>query len=102
RRAFTRLDGGEEWLVEPRALDDTNRLWSPGVRVGVERGSWFHLTECFGPVLGVMRAQDLDDAIELQNDTEFGLTAGLHTLDPDEIDHWAARVEAGNLYVNRH
>jgi RHH-type proline utilization regulon transcriptional repressor/proline dehydrogenase/delta 1-pyrroline-5-carboxylate dehydrogenase len=102
RRAFNRLDGGEEWLVEPRALDDADRLWSPGVRVGVERGSWFHRTECFGPVLGVMRAQDLDDAIELQNDTEFGLTAGLHTLDPDEIDHWAARVDAGNLYVNRH
>jgi RHH-type proline utilization regulon transcriptional repressor/proline dehydrogenase/delta 1-pyrroline-5-carboxylate dehydrogenase len=102
RRALTQLDGGEEWLVEPRPRDDTHCLWSPGVRVGVERDSWFHRTECFGPVLGVMRAEDLDDAIALQNDTEFGLTAGLHTLDPDEIDHWTARVDAGNLYVNRH
>jgi RHH-type proline utilization regulon transcriptional repressor/proline dehydrogenase/delta 1-pyrroline-5-carboxylate dehydrogenase len=101
-RALTRLDAGEEWLVEPQALDETNRIWSPGVRLGVERGSWFHRTECFGPVLGVMRAADLDDALTLQNDTDFGLTAGLHTLDPDEIDHWTERVEAGNLYVNRH
>ena len=52
------------------------RLWTPGVRVGVQPGSWFHRTECFGPVLGVMRADDLDHAIELQNGTDFGLTGG--------------------------
>ena len=63
--------------VEPRPVDKTGRLWSPGVRIGVRPGSWFHRTECFGPVLGVMRARDLDDALSLQNDTEFGLTAGL-------------------------
>ena len=39
------------------------------MRVGVQPGSWFHVTECFGPVLGVMRADDLDHAIELQNGT---------------------------------
>jgi RHH-type proline utilization regulon transcriptional repressor/proline dehydrogenase/delta 1-pyrroline-5-carboxylate dehydrogenase len=101
-RAFTRLDAGEEWVVEPRPLDETSCLWSPGVRIGVQAGSWYHRTECFGPVLGVMRARDLDHALTLQNGTEFGLTAGLHSLDPDEIDHWTERVEAGNLYINRH
>src|SRR5204863_429849 len=39
---------------------------------------------------------------ELQNGTEFGLTGGLQTLDPDEIAHWLAHVEVGNAYVNRH
>jgi len=38
----------------------------------------------------------------LQNATGFGLTAGLHALDPKEIDLWKDKVEAGNLYVNRH
>ena len=47
--------------------------------------SWFYRTECFGPVLGVMRALDLDDALALQNGTEFGLTGGLQSLDPGEI-----------------
>ena len=65
-------------------------------------GSFFHRTECFGPVLGVMRARDLDDALALQNEPEFGLTGGLHSLDPDEIAHWTGRVEVGNVYVNRH
>jgi RHH-type proline utilization regulon transcriptional repressor/proline dehydrogenase/delta 1-pyrroline-5-carboxylate dehydrogenase len=102
RRAFTTLDSGETWLVEPRALDESGRLWSPGVRIGVQPGSWFHRTECFGPVLGVMRAHDLDDALALQNAPEFGLTGGLHSLDPDEIVHWSERVQVGNAYVNRH
>ena len=80
----------------------TSRLWSPGVRIGVRPGSWFHQTECFGPVLGVMRADDLDHAIELQNAVAYGLTGGLHSLDEREIERWLDRVEVGNAYVNRH
>ena len=101
RGALTELGDGEEWLVEPRPLDDTGRLWSPGVRTGVAPGSEFHTTEYFGPVLGLMAADDLEQAIEWQNATDFGLTAGIHSLDPDEVSTWIDRVEAGNLYVNR-
>lgn len=98
-RALTRLDPGEEWLVEPRRIDD--RMWAPGVRLGVAVDSWFHRTECFGPVLGVMDAGDLDDAIRIQNSSAFGLTGGIQSLDPDEIGRWTDRVEVGNAYVNR-
>ena len=101
-RALTTLDPGESWLVAPRQLDHEGRSWSPGVKHGVARGSWFHTTECFGPVLGVMRAETLDEAIDLQNAVAFGLTGGLHSLDEAEIDHWLNRVEVGNAYVNRH
>ncbi|MCU1503773.1 MAG: putA, partial [Ilumatobacteraceae bacterium] len=101
-RGLTQLDSGERWLVQPRQLDPGGRLWSPGVRVGVRPGSWFHVTECFGPVLGVMRADDLDHAIELQNGTPFGLTGGIHALDEHEVERWLERVEVGNAYVNRH
>jgi RHH-type proline utilization regulon transcriptional repressor/proline dehydrogenase/delta 1-pyrroline-5-carboxylate dehydrogenase len=99
RRGLTELDSGERWLVEPRDLGD--RLWSPGVRVGVRPGSWFHVTECFGPVLGVMRADDLDHAIELQNATPFGLTGGIHSLDDAEVERWLDGVRVGNAYINR-
>ena len=101
-RALTSLEPGEHWLVEPRPLDDEGRVWSPGVRADVRAGSWFHLTECFGPVLGIMRAADLDEALVLQNAPAYGLTGGLHSLDPREIDRWLARVHVGNAYVNRH
>ena len=102
RRALTTLEPGETWLVEPKPLDDSGRLWSPGVKEGVRPGSFFHLTEVFGPVLGLMRADSLDEAITLQNATDFGLTGGLHSLDEAEIATWTDAVEVGNAYVNRH
>ena len=102
QRAFTTLEAGEQWLVQPQLLDSATNLWSPGVRIGVQEGSWFHTTECFGPVLGVMTAPDLETAVRFQNATSFGLTGGLHSLDPDEIEYWLRHVEVGNAYVNRH
>ncbi|HEY4153005.1 MAG TPA: aldehyde dehydrogenase family protein, partial [Pseudolysinimonas sp.] len=100
-RGLSKLAEGESWLVKPNQLDGTDRLWSPGVRDGVAPGSEFHLTEYFGPVLGIMEAATLDEAFELQNAVAYGLTAGIHSLDPDEVSAWLERVQAGNLYVNR-
>jgi RHH-type proline utilization regulon transcriptional repressor/proline dehydrogenase/delta 1-pyrroline-5-carboxylate dehydrogenase len=100
-KALTTLDKGERWLVEPKKLDADGKQWTPGVKTGVAAGSTTHLTEFFGPVLGIMRAKDLDEAIRLQNAVDYGLTAGLHSLDSDEVATWLDRVEAGNLYVNR-
>ena len=101
-RALTILDPGEEWLVRPRRLDDEGFRWTPGVKYGVAPGSFFHTTEVFGPVLGVIRVATLTEAIEVQNGVAFGLTGGIHSLDEDEIATWLDRVEVGNAYVNRH
>lgn len=100
-RGLGELGSREKWLLEPRPLDDTGRLWSPGVRTGVAPGSDFHQTEFFGPILGIMHARTLQEAIDWQNQVDYGLTAGLHSLDPAEVEYWLDRVEAGNLYVNR-
>jgi RHH-type proline utilization regulon transcriptional repressor/proline dehydrogenase/delta 1-pyrroline-5-carboxylate dehydrogenase len=101
RKALTTLDPGESWLLEPRQLDESGKLWSPGIKTGVRAGSEFHRVEYFGPVLGILRARDLDEALELQNAVDYGLTAGIHSLDAGEVASWVDRVEAGNLYVNR-
>ncbi|MFC4071111.1 bifunctional proline dehydrogenase/L-glutamate gamma-semialdehyde dehydrogenase [Actinoplanes subglobosus] len=98
---LTTLGAGETWLVEPRKLDDSGKLWSPGVRDGVARGSAYHRTEYFGPILGIMTADTLDAAIDIVNEVDYGLTSGLHSLDEDEIRTWLDRIQAGNLYVNR-
>ncbi|MCC9192257.1 proline dehydrogenase family protein [Arthrobacter sp. zg-Y916] len=100
-RGLTELGAGESWVLQPQKLDVEGRLWSPGIRAGVRPGSEFHLTEYFGPVLGVMRASTLEEAVKLQSQVEYGLTAGLHSLDPEEIRFWTGKVQAGNLYVNR-
>lgn len=102
QRAFTTLDEGEEWLLEPQVSDDNPQLWSPGIKLGVQPGSFFHQTECFGPVLGLMRAAELDEAISLANATDYGLTSGIHSLDDREITYWKERIQVGNAYINRH
>ena len=101
RRALTTLEPGESWLVEPRQLDHAGHQWSPGVKLNVQPGSWTHQNEWFGPVLGVMRAPDLATAITWQNGVQYGLTAGIHALDVEELETWIDQIEAGNVYVNR-
>jgi RHH-type transcriptional regulator, proline utilization regulon repressor / proline dehydrogenase / delta 1-pyrroline-5-carboxylate dehydrogenase len=100
-RGLTQLDAGEEWLLEPQMIDGNPQLWSPGIRLGVTPDSWYRRTECFGPVLGLVRARDLDEAIRIQNASEFGLTGGIHSLDDREIETWRESVEVGNAYINR-
>lgn len=95
------LEPGESWAVLPHHDEHNPNLWSPGVKYGVQPGSSTHLTEFFGPVLGVMRFTKLAQAIALVNQTGYGLTSGLESLDDREQEQWQAGVHAGNLYVNR-
>ncbi|MFT3927933.1 MAG: bifunctional proline dehydrogenase/L-glutamate gamma-semialdehyde dehydrogenase [Myxococcales bacterium] len=100
-RAIEQLEPGESWLVEPRITPENPRLVTPGVKLGVQAGSFTHRTELFGPVLAVMRARDLPDAISLANATGYGLTAGLASLDEREQALFVRTIAAGNIYVNR-
>ncbi|WP_051172230.1 bifunctional proline dehydrogenase/L-glutamate gamma-semialdehyde dehydrogenase [Microbacterium indicum] len=98
-RGLTELEAGQSWLVEPRRIGDA--LWTPGIRDGVRPGSEFHLTEYFGPVAGIIAVDTLDEAIEVVNAVDYGLTSGLHSLDVSEIQRWLGSIQAGNAYVNR-
>lgn len=100
QKALT-LEPGEEWLLEPQCDPSNPNLYSPGIKWGVAPGSFTHLTELFGPILGVMCAETLSHAIDLANQTPYGLTSGLHSLDPREHRLWEKKIIAGNLYINR-
>ena len=99
-KVIEELEEGEEWLVEPKRLDSVY-TWSPGVKINVQPGSWSHQNEWFGPVLGIMKAKDLKQAVDWQNSVEYGLTAGIQSLNEKECEYWIENIEAGNLYVNR-
>ena len=101
QRALTQLDEGEQWLLKPEQLDEAGLLWSPGVKTNIQAGSWSHLNEWFGPVLGIMVSPDLQTSVIWHNATDYGLTAGIQSLDAAECEYWIENVEAGNLYVNR-
>lgn len=99
--ALLTLETGESWALMPRKRDGNDCLWTPGIKWGVQPGSYTHLTEFFGPVLGVMRFEKLADAIALVNQTGYGLTSGLESLDDREQAEWQRGIRAGNLYLNR-
>ncbi len=63
--------------------------------------SWIWKKELFVPFVAVAPYDDLDEALRLANDTEYGLTAGLYSQDRAEIDKWLSSIEAGVVYVNR-
>jgi RHH-type proline utilization regulon transcriptional repressor/proline dehydrogenase/delta 1-pyrroline-5-carboxylate dehydrogenase len=95
------LEPGEEWAVMPQPVAGNPCLWTPGVKYGVRPGSYTHMTEFFGPVLAVMRFEKISEAAALVNQTGFGLTSGLESLDEREWAYWKDHIRAGNLYINR-
>lgn len=100
-KALDFLDKNETWLLEPSFAQDNPYMLRPCIRWGTQRGDFSHMNELFGPVLSVMCAQNLEDAIDIVNETGYGLTSGLQSLDEREIKIWKNTIEAGNLYINR-
>ncbi len=63
--------------------------------------SWLWEKELFVPFVAVAPFDELDEAIDKANDTEYGLTAGFFSKDRTEIDEWLDKIQAGVVYVNR-
>lgn len=99
RWALEELSDEERWVVKPTEISE--RLWTPGIRTGVETHSRFFSEPFKVPVIGIVRQSRLDGAIDVQNSLEYGDVAGLYSTDPDEVEHWLSRIEAGSLFVNR-
>ncbi len=99
--AIEHLEEGESWLVAPEFLDEKKYILKPCVKWGVKPNSFTFKNELFAPLLAVVCIDDLKQAIEYVNSSEYGLTSGLQSLDEEEIELWKNTIEAGNLYINR-
>jgi 1-pyrroline-5-carboxylate dehydrogenase len=73
----------------------------PTVIADIPAGSKLEQEEIFGPVLAVIKARGFDQALEIANDTEFGLTGAVYTKSQDKIDRAIRDFQVGNLYINR-
>jgi len=73
----------------------------PTVIAGVSPKARIAQEEIFGPVLAVIPAKDFDNALEIANDTEFGLTGGVYSRNPEKLEKAAEAFHVGNLYFNR-
>lgn len=89
----------DQWLIKPKLSGQF--FLSPGIKWGVTTKDFEYQNELFGPILSVMKAKNLQEAVEIANGVEYGLTSGLESLDPKEVDYWRENIKAGNLYVNR-
>ncbi|EFF89797.1 succinate-semialdehyde dehydrogenase [Streptomyces sp. e14] len=74
--------------------------YPPTVLAGVTREMRIHREEAFGPVATLYRADDLDEAVLIANDSPFGLSSNVWTRDESEVDRFVRDLEAGGVYVN--
>jgi acyl-CoA reductase-like NAD-dependent aldehyde dehydrogenase len=74
---------------------------APQVLVGVDHSMRVMSEETFGPIVGVMPVREDDEAVELMNDSQYGLTASIWTADVDAAMAIGDRVDTGTWYMNR-
>ena len=82
-------------------LPDSGYFVGPTIVDDVAPGSPLVTEEIFGPVAAVLVARDFEHALELANQTNFALTAGVVSRSPSHIETASARLRGGNIYVNR-
>jgi 1-pyrroline-5-carboxylate dehydrogenase len=80
---------GEGYFIQPTVIAD------------IQPKSKLEQEEIFGPVLAVIKAKNFDHAMEIANDTEFGLTGAVYTNSQEKIDRAIREFHVGNLYINR-
>jgi len=77
------------------------RFVDPTIVDGLPRNHRINKEELFVPILSVVEVDGLDDAIEVANDVDYGLTAGIFSREPSDVRRFFSEVEAGVLYANR-
>jgi 1-pyrroline-5-carboxylate dehydrogenase len=82
-------DGEQGFFIEPTVIAD------------VKPGDTIEQEEIFGPVLAVIKANDFDDALNIANGTQFGLTGAVYSTDEAKLDRARKEFHVGNLYLNR-
>ncbi len=100
-KALNELAPYEYWVLEAKFIDENEHLMTPAIKYGTKKGDFTHMNELFAPVLTVMRAENLQEAIDIANSTGYGLTAGLESLDEREWEYFHTHIEAGNIYINK-
>ena len=96
-----KLEPGEKWLIAPEFVDEKKYILKPTVKIHVKPTSFTFRTELFAPLLAVTPYDTLEEAVDLVNSLDYGLTSGLQSLDEQEQRYWKNHVMAGNLYINR-
>ncbi len=105
KRVLGYIDLGKQegrLLAGGEAIDKEGGYYvAPTVFADIAPTSRLAQEEIFGPVLAVIRAADFDDALDIANDTEYGLTGAIYSSSRERLDRASAEFHVGNLYLNR-
>ncbi len=82
-------EAGDGYFIQPTVIAD------------VDPNATISLQEIFGPVLAVLKSRNFEHALEIANNTEFGLTGAVYTSSDDKIEAAKQQFHVGNLYINR-
>jgi succinate-semialdehyde dehydrogenase/glutarate-semialdehyde dehydrogenase len=92
---------GARLLTGGKPPGGPGNFYPPTLLTDIPEGSSGHREEFFGPVALVWRARDVEDAIRIANDSDFGLGGSAWTRDPAEQERFVTEIETGMIYVNR-
>lgn len=95
------IAAGGRALTGGKRLPGEGYYFEPTVLVDVPRTAPVYREEIFGPVAMLFPARDLDEAIEIANDTPFGLAASAWTRDPAEQERLVSQIQAGGVFLNK-
>ncbi len=98
------LHRGAQALIAPTLFPKNQRgtpYLAPQVLVNVDHNMLVMSEETFGPVVGIMPVKSDDEAMQLMNDSRYGLTASIWTTDVDAALHVGEKIESGTFYMNR-
>ena len=95
------VQAGAETLVGGKACDRNGYFFESTVLNNVTQDMTVAREEIFGPVLSVIEYEEPEEAIQIANDTDYGLAAGIFTQDIDQATNASSQLEAGQIYVNK-
>jgi len=95
------IAAGARLLTGGHPLDRPGNFYAPTVLTNIPKDSPAYQEELFGPVASIFRVKDVDQAIQIANDSRFGLGASAWTNDPEETERFINELDAGMVFLNK-